>query len=310
MPWLWIPIAAAVLYALGNFVDNYLVDHYSKRLNPKASQGLFIFTELAIAIGLLIFLRGDIFSAGNTWILILAGAADVIGTIFYWFSLRRSDTTDVTLLMQLSPIISLCFATIFLGQSISLPEFAGFLLILLASVVVVSAAGAKKLKFNLKTAGNILLACTIWVISDVIFISGATPTAEGAGLASTLPSFFWLLVGTILCNLVLFACIKSWRRDFRKYLKRGKLGQKIFWTALDDLGTTCAEIIWRFGVLVAPLALLSVVEGVAELITAFVCGIILTIIVPKFGREKLTRKSVAHHAVATALMIAAIIIIG
>jgi hypothetical protein len=41
-----------------------------------------------------------------------------------------------------------------------------------------------------------------------------------------------------------------------------------------------------------------------------VLGIILTLIRPKFGREKLTKRSIAHHAIATGLMVVAIIIIG
>ena len=304
MPWFVIPIICALLWSFCDFIDNFLVDHYAKRLNPKASQGLFIVTGGIVVLGLGLYLGSAIWTAGNLWLPLLAGAINTFGTVFYWFSLRRSDTTDVTLLMQLSPLLSLCFATLFLGQSISLPQFAGFLLILLAAIVVVLASGAKKLKFNLKTAGQIAAACTIWVVSDVIFVASA------GGSEGVLPNFFWLLVGGIIMNLGLFAVKKSWRRDLRTYLKRGQLGGKIFWTSLDEALWTIAEFLWRYGMIIAPLAILSVMEGVSRLLITFVLGIVLTLIAPRFGREKLTKKVLAHHAIATVLMVIAIVIIS
>ena len=58
-----------------------------------------------------------------------------------------------------------------------------------------------------------------------------------------------------------------------------------------------------------PVAIVSVVANASMMILTFVLGIILTIIWPNFGREKLKKRRVLAHLVATVLAVIGIIML-
>ena len=70
-----------------------------------------------------------------------------------------------------------------------------------------------------------------------------------------------------------------------------------------------ADYMYRYGLVLGIAALGSAITNAAELIMTFILGIVLSVIWPNFGREKLHRHLIVAHIIAVALCVAGIIII-
>ena len=71
-----------------------------------------------------------------------------------------------------------------------------------------------------------------------------------------------------------------------------------------------ADFTYRTALATAPaVALASAISDSSEPIVIFFMGIILTLIWPKFGREKLNKKTVLVHLIATILVVIGVAIL-
>lgn len=305
MGWIIFPFVAAILYAICDFTENFMVDTWCRKLRPQCLKIPYLILDI-VGIGvILIWQQGEIFSglSGSVILmLMIGGAINSLGGIPYYSALKKNDTTEVTLLSQMSPVLALIFGVLFLGQVPSAEQGMAFFLILAAMTLVVLGAGRKMIKVELTTGALMLVACLFWVLSDVLFVSQMDNVGFWSG-------FFWLIVGNILGNIVLVSIMKSWRQDIQRFWQRNR-GKKLTALLVSDAMWWIAEVAWRMGMLAAPIAIMSVTGNMMQLILTFILGVILTLIWPKFGREKLNKKIVIHHALATSMLAVAIVLLG
>jgi len=305
MLWIIFPLTTAILFSLCNFTENAVVDNYCKKLRPQCLKVAYLGFDIIILLAFLIWQGSALLSGleiSGILTLMAAGAVGTLGGIPYLLALKKDNTTGVTLLTQMAPIMSLAFGMMFLRQMPSLNQGFAFALIMIGMLLAVVQTGRKFIKIELKTGSLMAMACLSWVLSDVIFVSGAGDINFWTG-------FFWLSVGAFVTNAFMALIFKSWREDLKKFWKRNKKKKFAGLTAI--YGTWfVAEIMWRMGMLAVPIAIMSVTANVMQLIATFILGIILTMLWPKFGREKLEKKTIFRHALATIIVIAGIILIG
>ena len=70
---------------------------------------------------------------GNRSIL-LTGVLSLLGLVFYFRALSEDDASSVIILFQMIPVLGLIFSFLFLGEIISLKQFIGFVVVLLAAM--------------------------------------------------------------------------------------------------------------------------------------------------------------------------------
>lgn len=305
MLWLLIPIGAAFCYAISSFIDNFLVDTYCKKKNPKCMSIIYVAIELIICIVIAIVSKGSVFTSvgwGEIGIFLLAALANFFGSIPYYRALKDDETTEVSLLSQMSPVMALGLGWVLLNETIAPQQLVGFFLILAMAVFIVVGSGRRRFKMKATAGLCMVVACFFWVMSDIIFVFQAREV-------DFIASFFWLMMGGIISNVLAFAVMKSWRKDVRSFLSRKK-GKKISIIIANQLINLTGEALWRFGVVLMPVAIISVTGNVAQLILTFILGVVLTLIAPKFGREKLNKKIVANHALATGVIAIAVVLLG
>lgn len=296
---------AAFCYAISGFIDNYLVDTYCKKKNPKCMAMLYVAVEVAVCVVLAVVSGGAVFTGvewGDVGIFLLAALVNFFGSIPYYRALKDDETTEVALLSQMSPVMALGLAWVFLGEMIGAQQLVGFFMILAMAVFIVVGSGRRRFRMKATAGICMLVACFFWVMSDVIF-------ALQAREVDFVASFFWLMLGGAMSNVLAFAVMKSWRKDLKSFLVRKK-GRKISIIVVNQMINLTGEALWRFGVVMMPVAIMSVTGNVAQLILTFVLGVILTLLVPKFGREKLNKKVVVNHALATGVIAVAVVLLG
>ena len=80
--------------------------------------------------------------------------------------------------------------------------------------------------------------------------------------------------------------------------------------SINCLVRVVQQFAYRGALIAAPtVAIASVASDSAEPIVIFFMGLLLTLIWPKFGREKLQRKTVLVHLIATILVVVGIILL-
>ena len=110
-------------------------------------------------------------------------------------------------------------------------------------------------------------------------------------------------------DLIYYFAHKDWQKAYKRVTKKFP---RQFYTALftSQIVFIFCEFAGRYALTIESPALVSVVSNAGELILVFVLGIILSIIWPVFGREKLNRHIVVAHLIATILAVTGIILLG
>ncbi len=120
--------------------------------------------------------------------------------------------------------------------------------------------------------------------------------------------FFYFLIGRIVIDIILAIIMKSWRIRIKNVVREFR-GRVIRTAIMNEAVDLSANLIWRIAILSVPIALATALENTTQLIATFLFGVVFTIVWPRFGREKLTKRTVSHHLLALVFSIIAIFLI-
>jgi uncharacterized membrane protein len=160
MNWLIIALIPPALYAVSNFFDKFLVEKRVK--DPYVL--VVIAGAISFVTGLIIlFVRGFPLLLNTQIILLLtAGTLGELGLIPYLKALKLDDASRVVPLFRLIPVFVLILSALLLGEVLNLAQYVGFIIILIASIVV----SLKKLSLSF-----LRLRKSFWymVLSSIMF---------------------------------------------------------------------------------------------------------------------------------------------
>jgi len=304
MFWVIFPLIATVCYSTSTFVENFIVDHYYRGKNPAS---MIVFSALGSLVGLLALLPFIQFK--ETPILSIVGllASGIISTLSlipYFRAFKYEDATAITLFEQLMPVFSLIFGMIFLRQFISTSELAGFFLII-GAIIFLGLSTRDKTDCShpcLKTFICIAAYCLIVVISDVLFVASATGQ-------DVMLSLFIYLFGAFCASISAFIFVPKVRRDIAVLL-RTQRNKKAALIAANAFSHGFGDIAYRIGMTLAPLALVTAVQSISQLIFTFLLGIVLTYVIPRFHKVELATKSIASYAIAIIITSIGLVLVG
>lgn len=299
--WVVLAIIAAATYAFCIFVDNYVTDIFFK--NRKAQAQKVFYGPLTLFIAILIGVFGEIqtIPVENMLWLLISGVISGASLIPYVIALKRDESTNISLIEQLSPVFYLPLGWLMLGENISAVQIVALFIILIAPMMIIFSARKKGQKTKLTTAGLMLLKIIPHAIACVLVVKYGYD-------CSFVTMLFFVLLGRGIGDTVMTLVFKSWRKDFKKTIKRN--GKKVYAVmTIDNLMWTVADFSYYAALMFAPaLAMASGITKTLQPLLVFVFGIILTLLWPRFGREKLDRKTVMVHLVATIIAVLGIIL--
>jgi transporter family protein len=131
--WLTTTIIALILYGLWGFFPKLAVDS----INP----GSALIYEVAgtIVVGLLAWkivgFRPEVHAKGIFYA-VLTGVTGMLGTLFYFYSLRTGKVSVVVSLTALYPLITILLAHLFLREPVSGRQFLAMVLALAALILI------------------------------------------------------------------------------------------------------------------------------------------------------------------------------
>ena len=304
MNWMILVAIAVIFDSLRIFIDNYVSDVYFKGKYAVA-QKLFLGYFFTIASIILFIIFGLDFSAITITafvLLFIAGLCSAIAGIPYYRALEIDDSTNVGIFIQLSPVLYLIFGWFLLGDSFSPMQIIAFLIVLSAPLLVIVSARKNSRKIRLRAMLYALTYVVIDIIGNIIFVK---ETDLGINFVNGITL---VLLGKGIGNIVIVRCIPKWRRryNFVKKESKGKLFRPLFCGCLSGL---IKDFSYRGALVAAPaVALASAASDSFEPLVIFFMGLVLTLIWPKFGREKLDRKTVLVHLAATIIAVTGIVL--
>ncbi|MBR2795484.1 EamA family transporter [Candidatus Saccharibacteria bacterium] len=304
MNWLILVAITVIFDASRIFIDNYVSDVYFKKNGAVSQKFFYGFTYILMAIIILIATNFNLFQADYVGIglVLLSGALVSIAGIPYYKALEIEDSTNLGIFMQLAPVLYLILGWFFLGDTFSPLQLVAFIIILAAPTLIVFTTKKRSRKVKIKAVFFAFIYVLIAVIGNLIFVKADASTLN------FIDEVALLFLAKGITNLIIIYGRPKWRRRFHAVFKSNK---KILRPLLTNtLIGAAKDFAYRGALITAPaVALASAATDSTTPIVIFFMGILLTLIWPKFGREKLDRKTVVVHLIATALVVTGIIIL-
>lgn len=311
MNWLVVVALSVMSYASEIFIDNYISDVYFKEKGAVAQKWFFGFAQTIFGILLfvvtLVAVGIDFAAAG--WqvfaLLIVSGFFTSIASIFYYKALEIDDSTNLGIFIQLSPVFYLIFGWLILGQTFNPLQFLAFAVIIAAPLLIIFTTRKKSRGVRVRAVLFALLYVVISTLANILFVQEDANAAE----LSFFVEFAFLYMGKGIGNLVVMGCAPKLRRRFH-YVSRASHKKVYRPLSASFFCSVFTNLTYNAALILAPsVAVASAASDSAIPIVVFFAGIILTAIWPKFGREKMDRKTVIVHLVATMLVVIGIVMI-
>ncbi|MFA5051175.1 MAG: EamA family transporter [Patescibacteria group bacterium] len=293
MNWLFIAILSPLLWTITCFIEKFLISKYFK-----SSIGtLVIYSSLiGLPVAILIaFFNPRVLSLNwTTSIFIILNSSLYIIYLFPYFkALSKADTSVVVPIFQTIPVFSYFLAFFILKETLSGMQIIGSLLIILGAVGISLKFKDKKIHLTKDVLFLQLLASFIVALNYLFFKFFAIKLDFWT-------VSFWQYLGFIIFGLILLIFVKSYRRDFILSFKKNS-GSIIALNAVNEILNIVAMIIFTFATLLAPLALVWVINGFQPLF-AFLIGIGLTLFFPHLIKEDLRKKIILQKIFFILLM--------
>lgn len=297
MNWFSISLAGPALWALVNHIDKYIITKY---FTGRGVGSLVIFTGASgFIISLIILLLSPekiMISTSGAFLIALNGALLVASFIPYLYALEKEEASWASALFQLIPVFGYVLGLIFLGEQLTTKQIFASVLVL-AGAIFISLDLSHGFSFKIKPFLLMLLSSIMIAVNSLIFKMVAIDQ-NFWGTA------FWEYIGGAIFGILLFALIPLYRRQFIATIQKSRQAVLSI-NLVSELLNIGAKLAANFASLLAPLALVWVVNGFQPVIV-FIYGVILTLFLPKFGKEELSTKIVVKKLSAMAIMIVGI----
>jgi len=281
MNWFIIAIFAPLLWAISNFIDKFLVSKYFK-----SNVGTLIIYSSLIGLpvaALIVLFKPQVLSLNWTTasLIILNSFLYIIYLFPYFKALSKADASLVVPIFQTVSVFSYFLAFFVLGETLFKTQIIGSLLIIFGAVGISLKINERKLHLTKDVLFLQLLASFIVALNSLFFKFFAIKLDFWT-------VSFWQYTGILIFGLILLTFVKSYRKDFLLAFKRNS-GSIIGLNVINEVVNITATIIFTFAILLAPLALVWVINGFQPLF-AFLIGIGLTLFFPHLIKEDLNKK--------------------
>jgi len=286
MSWVLFSILAALIWAVVNVVDKYILSKWVK--NPIVP--VMILGVVGLVSSLLVFLfRGFAeLSFINILLALVSGIFYILTVIFYFKAVKIEEVSRIIPLFYLTTLFVLIFATIFLGETFTLIKYLGIFLLIIGAILI-SSKGLMKISFG-KAFWFMILASLSIAINQVI-------TKYLLSFADFWTIFSYTRIGSMFALIPIFYfsfsdLISTVRKHGKKVIGVISLNE-----SLNIVGVLLITIATSIGYV-------TLVNALSSVQPFFVLSfaVILSIFYPKFLKEEIGKSTILLKLVAMTIM--------
>ena len=305
MNWIIVLAIAVISDALRIFIDNYVSDVYFKEKGAVSQKIVAGLVTPILGTIILIFNGFSFAEIPSTAIalLLVSGVFSSLAGIPYYKALEIDDSTNIGIFFQFSPILYLIVGWFIGDEQFSIIQLLACFIILAAPLLVVLTARKRSRKVRIKAALLAFISIIFYVASGETFIQG---NVDNLNIFSEIGL---VLIAKGISDLLIIGSRRKLRHRLIKIIKSSH-GKVLFPINISLVMRIIQEFSYRIGLIIAPsVAIASAASDAVEPAVIFFMGLLLTLLWPKFGREKLQKKTILVHFIATILVIIGIVIL-
>lgn len=294
MSWFIIALVPPLLWAICNHIDKYLLSKYLKSLGFGS---LILFSALIgpALLPIILIIQPRVFAISPILALVImaSGSLYIISLIPYMKALAQEEASRIIPFFQTMPIFGYLLGYFFLQETLTWLQIFSSVLIIAAAVILNIEIKTNRAKINFKAIWLMVLSSFLLALITFLFKFVAL---QGNFWQTT----FWEYIGFSLTAIFILVFVKSYRRDFFQVWKHNT-APVLLLNAGNEILNIIAKIILTFATLSAPLALVFVASGTTPFFV-FLIGIILTIFLPKWGKENISKKVLVQKIIAIIIL--------
>lgn len=280
MQWFVLALFTPILHSISNFVDKILLEKSFKKLS------LFVFMIYTTATTVIILPIFIVFGGVHIFqipyqdicILMSAGVFDAGAIYCYLLALNREEASIVVPFFQLIPIASFILSYAILGETLSVWQMVGSLIIISgATILSINVTADRKIYFRYYIILTMTAMAILMALAGVLFKFVAS--AENFWISN-----FWESLGFALFGTIIFLTKRRERYAFYESIKdyREKIVGGVL---LSEILTTGGNVVLNYSFLLVPIALARTIEGYQPAFVLII-GILLTKFFPRLFHEK------------------------
>jgi uncharacterized membrane protein len=299
--WLLFAFSGPLAWAASMHIDKFLLEKYFKRGSVAVSMVFTAIIGLLLLPFILIFVPGVFaFDRLSIVVMIASGLLYMGGMLFYLYALQTEEASIVGLLSPAGPVLAFVLAFFVLGERLAPGQLVGGVMVVAGVFIASFRFGGGKIKFRKHATMMMTAAIVCFAASSLIFKYFAVPELFW-------PATFWTYVGEALFGVGILA-FASERRIFMKLIKTNP---KVMLTtnAINELVNLGGSLAARYALVLAPLALVQAVTSTTPLMV-FILGTIITMFLPKLGRENISKTILIQKSAAAILVVIGAILAG
>lgn len=293
MTWLVYALLAPLVFTVVNFIDKLILEKHIR--NPLMMSPFVSVMALINGTVLWVLTGFPVLSLHDTVIVMLTGMLTAVGALLYYRALSTEETSKVIVLIQMQPVMVLTLAFLLLGETITVVQLAGFVLILGAVLALSVRKGMGGIP--LSTLVPLVLVNFLWSLSVVLFKF----VAEAGDFTRLLSYESW---GLALGGLLIYLFVPPVRRAFHSGIPavpRRTLGV----IAVNETIFVVAKLMTLAAVALGPTALVSVLGG-TQVFFGIIAGWILTILAPAIYKENISQRELIRKGIIALVLFAGI----
>jgi drug/metabolite transporter (DMT)-like permease len=292
--WFVFSLLAGLLMAVVNILDKLVLDRWSRHpMVPVLLLGVF---NLVPALALLLIRGWPPLSPEQTLLVLAAGMALLLMTLFYFSAAAREEISRVVPLMFFSPLFVAAMALLFLGEAFAPRQYFG-VAALISGAVLVSSRLPLKLRsgraFRLMLLAALSLAAYLVLLK---YLLSSLDYWDAFGLTR--------LASSILMLPLFFLYFSELRNSLREYGIR-----VVGIMALDQNIALAANLLVAIAAAAGPITLVNALISTQPFFV-LVFALILSRFVPQLYREETRRGTVFQKLAALALMFTGVLLIS
>lgn len=301
MYWLIYAFSGPVLWALSTHIDKYLVERYFKQGSVAV---LMVFTAIigALALPFIWVFQPAVIALDLQSVAVIAVSGILyMGAIYFYLqALQTEEASTIAPFFQAAGIFGLILGYFVLGEKISRFQIIGVFLIIGGSVLLSLrfGQGGGRVKTGLVLQ---MIACALAIaLSSLIFKFFAVRDEFWT-------TTFWNFAGQALFGLILMAVAAN-RLQFKRMM-RLNTSAVLSVNGANELINLGGNLGVRYTLLFAPLGVVQAISSTTSFFVLFF-GVILSLFFPGFGREDIGIGNLTQKFIATALIVAGVLLIN
>jgi uncharacterized membrane protein len=232
MVWIILVVGAQITWAVGNYIDRWLLVRYKTNDVNDTSVGTLVLVSgfFTIIIGLFVLVvmyalvQYDIVDSSLLLIgrkeritAMIVGVLEILWLIPYLYALNESDETQAPPLFQTVPVFGIVLGALFFDEIPTVLHIVAGAIIITGSLILNVNLGATRRAGVLQLQGKVILQMLLasFIIALAAFLFKVTAVEE-----NYLGTVFWMSIGSFLTACLIWLVVPQYRRDFNAFVKR------------------------------------------------------------------------------------------